>query len=232
MYIWISMHVCDVVCLWMVYVCMNDVYICEWCVWMMYVYLNGICVCMNDVHVCEWCVCTRLYEWCTYMWMMCVCTCLYVRVYMNGVCMCVGTYATECLWRSEDSFQLYVGSGAPALICSVCRECLQPLSHAASPRLINVTLDGNSFWWQLASSCTVALASSPGHSLNRLSALRSPEVLAHTSLSPAFWILLVLREVWLLDNSFTLANIAPALNIIIYHCCLPQGPRPGFEQVV
>lgn len=217
---------------------------CEWymCVWMMYIYVNGVyewCMCIWMVYAYVWMmymyvngVCTRLYEWCTYMWMMCVCTCLYVRVYMNGVCMCVGTYATECLWRSEDSFQLYVGSGAPALICSVCRECLQPLSHAASPRLINVTLDGNSFWWQLASSCTVALASSPGHSLNRLSALRSPEVLAHTSLSPAFWILLVLREVWLLDNSFTLANIAPALNIIIYHCCLPQGPRPGFEQVV
>lgn len=90
-------------------------YVCE-CVYMNDVsYVNGVCI-----HVC---ICVCVYAWCIY----------------------IGTYATGYLWKSEDNLQLYVGFRAPTVICSLYYECLQPLSHAASPRLLSVTLDGNSF---------------------------------------------------------------------------------------
>lgn len=71
--------------------------------------------------------------------MVCVCARMYVPVCVYTWYTYVGTYATDYLWRSDDNFELYVGSEVPAVICIVSP------SHAASPRFLGVTLDGNSF---------------------------------------------------------------------------------------
>lgn len=100
----------------------------------------------------------------------------------------------------------------------------------ASPRLVNVTVDGNSFSWQPASSCTVAPVSSLGRSLSCLSALRSPEVPAHASPLPLSGSFLSYGR---FDSLTTLSHWLTLLlpwNITIYHCCLPQGPRSESEQ--
>lgn len=153
------------------WVCVCVMCACEW----------DVCVrvCINDE--CVWMMC--MYEWCTCMWMVCVYTYVRVCVCECGWCTYVGAYDTECLWRSEDNFQLYV----------VSRVHLQSVS------------------WCLQSR-TVAPESSPGHSQVSWGACSCFPPSLPPSLPPTFWVLLVLREVWLPDNSFTLADVAPALN--------------------
>lgn len=154
--------------------------------------MNGIYVwmmCMYEWNVYECCLCVCINEWCTRM---------SAHMYMSDVHMWARVPQNTCGGQKTTSSFFWVLRIQIRLAC-LCCECLQPLSCVASFRLLTVTVEGNSFWSQPALSCTVALC------------LLHATHWRISSQDSCFLVLPVLWEIWLLDNSFTLAAIVPAV---------------------
>lgn len=161
-------------------------------VWMAYMH-EWWCVCMNEMCVYEWCLCIRMM--CVYVFSICV---LYEWCTYVGTC----EKTPSGLWGFWGFSSWFEG-------CVV-----NVFNHWA------VLPASDFFMWQWREMvsdgslpCLAPLLYVFFRLLTELSVLRSPEELV-TPFPPASWILPVLWELWLLDNCFTLANIAPALK---YH---------------